>query len=462
MSVIGVVRGGRSSGWLLASIAVGLVGEAAISSVLRVDRLMGGLADWREGLALVGLVWLMALAVLILALLSRFARVGEQLHDREEEFAIAAATSGEWLWQASPELVVTYCSPAIAEILGFQPAEIVGRSLFEFIDEADVPRARAILSAAVSSGGGWQDVELCWRRADGQPLTMHGSGLPVHDQQGRLIGFQGSRRPSADGPHRRRLAAMGERVDRVLAACEVAISLQPIVELESGRCIAVEALSRFGDGRSPDVWFAEAHTAGRGIELELCAVERALAVCGQLPAHVRMSVNASAAVIADGRFGELLAGRGELGRLTVEITEHSVVAEYEPMKRALEPLRERGLRLAVDDTGAGYASFSHVLELRPDIIKLDRSWLADIEHDWARRALCTAAVQLARGLHGRVTAEGIETPAQLAAARSLGVHHAQGYLLGRPSANPNRWSQWTDETWRIGEQGDVTLQPAFA
>jgi EAL domain-containing protein (putative c-di-GMP-specific phosphodiesterase class I) len=90
------------------------------------------------------------------------------------------------------------------------------------------------------------------------------------------------------------------------------------------------------------------------------------------------------------------------------------------------------MRLAVDDTGAGYASFAHVLRLRPDDIKLDRSLVAGIDSDAARRAFVTAIVLLALELEAAVTGEGVETPGELATLNTLGVDRAQGYHLGSP------------------------------
>jgi EAL domain-containing protein (putative c-di-GMP-specific phosphodiesterase class I) len=100
-------------------------------------------------------------------------------------------------------------------------------------------------------------------------------------------------------------------------------------------------------------------------------------------------------------------------------------------------LRERGLRVAVDDVGAGYASLRHVLELRPDIIKIDRSLVHGLADDNARRVAVTAFVALARDLGSTVIAEGVEDRSDYAAVRELGVHGAQGYLLGRPSTHPD-------------------------
>ena len=106
----------------------------------------------------------------------------------------------------------------------------------------------------------------------------------------------------------------------------------------------------------------------------------------------------------------------------------------------------------MDDTGAGYASFAHVLRLRPDVIKLDRSLLADIDHDAARRAFVTAVVLMALELGARVTAEGVETAAELDTLAALGVDTVQGFLLARPSTDPAVWARWAGRDW-LGAHG---------
>jgi EAL domain-containing protein (putative c-di-GMP-specific phosphodiesterase class I) len=116
----------------------------------------------------------------------------------------------------------------------------------------------------------------------------------------------------------------------------------------------------------------------------------------------------------------------------VELTEHSAVGDYDALERALHPLREAGLRIAVDDAGAGYATFRHILRLEPDFIKLDLSLISGIDADPAQRALAGAVVALAREMRG-VVAEGIERSAELAVLLCLGVDAGQGYLFGRPS-----------------------------
>ena len=249
---------------------------------------------------------------------------------------------------------------------------------------------------------------------------------------------------------RRRLASIAHRTERLLAEPDgLTVALQPIVDLATGRWVAVEALARFPDGAPPDHWFAEAHEAGLGVELERLALRRSLELLPVLPPEVELSVNASPALVMDDGFGDLLRGlRGsDAARLVVEITEHASVSHYEEIRAVLLPHRERGVRLAVDDTGAGYSSFAHVLRLRPDVIKLDRSLLSDIDQDAARRAFVTAIVLMALELDARVTAEGVESAGELDTLASLGVDTVQGYLLARPSTDPAVWACWRGRDW---------------
>jgi EAL domain-containing protein (putative c-di-GMP-specific phosphodiesterase class I) len=123
------------------------------------------------------------------------------------------------------------------------------------------------------------------------------------------------------------------------------------------------------------------------------------------------------------------------------------IGNYTDLHAFLASLRERGVRLAIDDTGAGYASLSHVLQLRPDIIKIDRSLVTNIAGDPARRSLVTALVLLALDLNATLTGEGVETAAELATLEMLGVDQAQGYFLARPTSDRARWSRWQERSW---------------
>lgn len=116
----------------------------------------------------------------------------------------------------------------------------------------------------------------------------------------------------------------------------------------------------------------------------------------------------------------------------IEVTEHALVEDYTRLE-TLVPLRTRGTRLAIDDMGSGFSTFSRVLELAPDILKLDRSLVSGLDHDPPRQAMAAALVQFARTTGATVVAEGVETALEMAELLALGVDCAQGYYLGRPA-----------------------------
>jgi len=123
-------------------------------------------------------------------------------------------------------------------------------------------------------------------------------------------------------------------------------------------------------------------------------------------------------------------------RLVVEITEQAQVEDYDELNVSLARLRETGVRIAVDDAGAGYASLRHILRLEPDIIKLDKSLVRHVHRDRARRALATALISFATEIGATIVAEGIESADELHALRALGVTFGQGYHLARPHRPP--------------------------
>jgi diguanylate cyclase (GGDEF)-like protein len=219
-------------------------------------------------------------------------------------------------------------------------------------------------------------------------------------------------------------------IDELLARKALTMLYQPVVDLPSGAVRGVEALARFDDhSRSTAQWFADATKVDRTAELELRTAALALDETAAWPGELWL--NLSASVLVSPAVSGLLAGR-DLTRVVVEISEHEEVPDYATLRRALAPWRERGLRLAVDDAGAGFSSLRHVLELAPDVIKLDISLVQGLPADPARRALVSALVAFADQAGALVVAEGIESEAELEALRGTGVTLGQGYHLGRP------------------------------
>ena len=213
----------------------------------------------------------------------------------------------------------------------------------------------------------------------------------------------------------------------------VKVALQPVVQLEDGLVVGFEALSRFG-GRVPtDRWFRAASRYDLGGELERLTLHAALELLPGLEPGAFLAVNVSPAALEDDQVLALLRGVEDLSRVVVEVTEHEAVGNYRTLRRTLTELRARGARIAVDDTGAGFASLRHVLMLQPDVVKLDTSLSRAVHDDERQRKLVTALLTFAREVGSVVLAEGIETEEQLDALRDLGVPLGQGWHLGVPT-----------------------------
>ncbi|WLQ07763.1 EAL domain-containing protein [Arthrobacter oryzae] len=253
------------------------------------------------------------------------------------------------------------------------------------------------------------------------------------------------------------------RIEAILGDRMLLTAFQPIHELSSRNVVGVEALTRFvsDDGASADHWFNEAAAVGLGADLEFAALQAALTAAEQLPAHVYVALNLSPATCLDPRL-RAFAEHSQLAldRIVIELTERLAEDEYEPVVAALAPLRLRGLRVAVDGAGAGFGSMSQVTHLSPDIIKLDRSLIAGIDHAAGQKTLGAAMVAFARQVGADLVAEGIETQAELTAVMDLGMTFGQGYLLGRPSVQPLDWAAWRTsadhEASTSGSNGQAT------
>ena len=227
--------------------------------------------------------------------------------------------------------------------------------------------------------------------------------------------------------------ATRERVGAALREQAWTIVFQPIFDLRRGELFGVEALARF-DGapyRAPDLWLADAATVGLGVDLELELVRAAVERLAALPPAAVLTVNAGPDALASPCLAELLQGvPGE--QVVVELTEHVAVEDYPALARSLAVLRGRGVRLAIDDAGAGFASMMHILRLAPDFIKLDRELISGIDVDPVRRSLASSLMRFSGETGATIIAEGVETPGELSVLRRLGISHAQGFHLARP------------------------------
>jgi EAL domain-containing protein (putative c-di-GMP-specific phosphodiesterase class I)/cellulose synthase/poly-beta-1,6-N-acetylglucosamine synthase-like glycosyltransferase len=201
---------------------------------------------------------------------------------------------------------------------------------------------------------------------------------------------------------------------------------QPIVDLDLDRPVGFEALTRFADGRRPDVALADAEATGRATELDAALVRSALVSAVELPPGTWVSINVSPG----------LAERPELLAEVLAEAPCPVVVEYSA-DGVTDPAEwvatlPANVMVAVDDAGAGYDSLALLEHLRPSFMKLDRTTVTGIEIDAARQAFVRTLVTFAEENGCRVIAEGVESDAEREALHDAGVHLAQGYLLGRP------------------------------
>lgn len=232
---------------------------------------------------------------------------------------------------------------------------------------------------------------------------------------------------------------------RALERRQLDVWYQPEIDLTTGAMIAVEALLRW---HHPS---GETYTAARFVDLaeetglildigpwvlhQACAQGQAWAQ--SRPDHsLTVRVNASALQLADASLlpsldDALTASGLDPGLLCIEITETSLLRETQTVRDNLQGIRRRGVRIAVDDFGTGYASLTYLRQYPVDVLKIDRSFVTDITTNDQDRRLVAGIVSLAEALEMTVTAEGVETPEQAALLRVMGCPGAQGYLYSR-------------------------------
>ena len=224
-----------------------------------------------------------------------------------------------------------------------------------------------------------------------------------------------------------------EDIFDIIQKKQLNVVLQPIYDLKRKSIQGFECLSRFQTEpyRSPDYWFNKAKVSGVGEALELFAIEESLNLLPAIPEQYYITLNISPKYLASPYLQSML-DKAPLHRIVLEVTERESIPDYEAFRTSITPFRERGMRLAVDDAGAGFASFQHILELQADIIKLDRSLIANINSDHRKRALVAALIGFAKETKSEVLGEGVETLAELEELQKLGAQTIQGYFFCHP------------------------------
>ena len=345
---------------------------------------------------------------------------------------------GDIITAHDPDGTYHFASAATKDVLGYEPEELIGTSPYKYVHPEDKEKV-GIVHRGTLEGTPFR-VSYRVRRRDSSYVWVETTLRAVcDDETGEVKEIVCSTRPLEAHGDLDRLSseeyrASVDRLQTVLREESIRPVYQPIYDLETGRAIAIEALSRFpGDpARGPDRWFAEAWEVGLGVPLELMAVRTAARSLAELPSGIGLTVNASPPTIAAGGFLDSFGDDAD--RVTVELTEHLHIEDYDSFSTKLHSLRSAGGTVAIDDFGAGYASLRHILKVRPEWIKLDISLTERIDANPVAHALAAALVAFADEVGLQVIAEGIETDDELEALQEIGFRYGQGFYFGYPAS----------------------------
>jgi EAL domain-containing protein (putative c-di-GMP-specific phosphodiesterase class I) len=227
---------------------------------------------------------------------------------------------------------------------------------------------------------------------------------------------------------------------------------QPILSLATGDIVGYEAFSRFmlTPRRAPDAWFAAASEVGLGAALQAHAIDRILAAVDSagLPAETFLSLNVSPRYLGDPLVATAI-GWADARSLVIELTEEEPVGDYRSLRHAMAPFLRGGIRFAVDDAGAGFASMRHVIELQPAFVKLDAYLIRGMRSRKTLQAFVRAINGFAAEIGATIVAEGVETAADLAMLTGTGYPMlAQGFGIARPGEPWPTGSPGATRAWR--------------
>ena len=214
---------------------------------------------------------------------------------------------------------------------------------------------------------------------------------------------------------------------------------QPIVDLRTNRPIGFEALSRgpAGEFETPDVLFRIAYESDLVLKLDAVCREQAVRGMRKLHDHELLFINMEPGSIFDPKLMDAIPP-DRVGQVVFEITEHAAVSDFQTFRQAAQLVKARGFKLAMDDVGSAYSGLRIISMIEPDFIKLDMDLTREAHRNRVKMELLRAITGFSTDAGIPMIVEGIETDDELGTVTQLGVNLVQGYLMGRPSAVPDR------------------------
>ena len=242
----------------------------------------------------------------------------------------------------------------------------------------------------------------------------------------------------------RELSLVDQTLRHINPRQELTLAFQPIVDVESGRMVACEALARWDNPQlghvQPSRFIRAAERSGMIGPLTDLLLEKALINSIDWPSDVRLSFNLSTydvtSVDAAERIANIIyASSVSPSRIDFEVTETALMQDFDRARHSLEYFKNLGVQISLDDFGSGYSSLSYIHQLPIDKIKIDRSFVAEIEHGGTGSEIVKTIVDLCRSLQLQCVVEGIETPEQAEILRQFGCRYMQGYHFARPMSS---------------------------
>lgn len=412
---------------------------------LRLEGEGRGLYGTRYGASLMVLATIFLLAAVIWQTTRSARRVGAaQLAAREERDRFFDVSS-DLLATARADGYFVRLNPAWKATLGYELEELMSRPFVDFVHPDDRLATTVETGLVANEGRTTLNFQNRYRHRDGSYRWLEWTATPSADGShmyaaARDVTIRKHEEECLQAPilaARARQAEALQAIEATIGARTFRPVFQPVVDLSSGLVVGFEALTRFDDGGRPDLKFAAAIECGLGIELETVTLEAALRESAVLPANAWLSLNVSPALLTEVQILQRVL-RETSRSIILEVTEHEAIGSYAECRQAVARLGPN-VRLAVDDAGAGIANFSHLVELRPQFVKIDAGLVRGVDTDAGRAAVIVGLTHFSAAAGCSVIAEGIETEAERATLATLGAGLGQGYLLGRPAAA---------ETWK--------------
>jgi EAL domain-containing protein (putative c-di-GMP-specific phosphodiesterase class I) len=264
-------------------------------------------------------------------------------------------------------------------------------------------------------------------------------------------------------PRPRSASRAGRRYDLVEIVSgtrPVRLVFQHIVNIQTGTAVGYEALARFATRltTSPGPWFTAAAGTPQAAPLESLLIREALRARSGLPSGAFVSINVTPALLPEAEVLRAFGSGGDLSDVVIELTEHAPVLNDKALREAVAALRQRGARIALDDVGVGWAGLKQVLDLRPEIVKLDHMLVTSAPTDPVRQAIARMMLDLCSRLGLDLLVEGVETYAELDLFAGMGVPLAQGFVFGRPDTTTSRFVD-DDLAVRLKFRAGLTRHP---